>query len=147
MGAGTQIPSLDGVRALSFGLVFFGHVGYNGFIPTTFGVTVFFFLSGYLITTLMRQELANSGTVSLRHFYMRRAVRILPPFYLVLILAVFASAIGLSPSTAEPQSIWALALHWSNYYMVEHDNQGFPPGTGVYWSLSLIHISEPTRPY
>src|SRR5229473_790790 len=86
------VPSLDGLRAFSFLLVFVAHAGLEGIVPGGFGVTVFFFLSGYLITTLMRQEFERYGDVSLKHFYLRRVLRILPPFYLVLIAATAASA-------------------------------------------------------
>ena len=48
-----KIPSLDGIRALSFLIVFISHDQLEQ-VPGLFGIVVFFFLSGYLITTLMR---------------------------------------------------------------------------------------------
>src|SRR6478735_7378950 len=91
-----HIPSLDGLRAASFMVVFLSHAGLADYgIPGGFGVTVFFFLSGYLITTLLRLEHMNSGAVSLRDFYLRRVLRILPPFYAVLLLAIGLTALGL----------------------------------------------------
>src|SRR5271163_2884515 len=90
-----HIPSLDGLRAVSFLIVFLAHAGVEGF-PGGFGVTVFFFLSGYLITTLMRMEADASGKVSLKHFYLRRALRILPPFYVVLVAATLLAAAGVT---------------------------------------------------
>jgi peptidoglycan/LPS O-acetylase OafA/YrhL len=132
-----HIPSLDGIRALSFGLVFAGHAGLNRVVPTVFGVTVFFFLSGYLITTLLRREAEKSGTISFEKFYLRRVLRIFPPFYLVLALALGAAFVGLVPPAAEPASITSVILHYSNYYIVAHDHQGFLAGTGVYWSLAV----------
>jgi peptidoglycan/LPS O-acetylase OafA/YrhL len=131
------IPSLDGIRALSFGLVFAGHAGLNKIVPTVFGVTVFFFLSGYLITTLLRREYATTRTVSLRKFYLRRALRILPPFYLVYALALASWGIGILPPPAELASIPAVLLHYANYYVVRHDHDGFLTGTGIYWSLAV----------
>src|SRR6202041_2220878 len=68
-----HIPSLDGLRAVSFFMVFAAHAGLDRMVPGGFGVTVFFFLSGYLITTLLRVEADGSGHVSLKHFYLRRA--------------------------------------------------------------------------
>jgi peptidoglycan/LPS O-acetylase OafA/YrhL len=85
-----HVPSLDGMRGGAFLLVFFGHALPDAmlrFVPPAFGVTVFFVLSGYLITTLLRREVDKSGTVSFRDFYLRRALRILPPFYIVLVLS------------------------------------------------------------
>src|SRR5579862_3542962 len=77
-----HIPSLDGLRAISFFIVFAAHAGLDRIVPGGFGVTVFFFLSGYLITTLMRMETDKSARVNLKNFYLRRALRILPPFYI-----------------------------------------------------------------
>src|ERR1700733_3228445 len=82
-----HIPSLDGIRAASFLIVFAAHAGLADLVPGGFGVTVFFFLSGYLITTLLRMEWQQSGTVSLKQFSLRRVLRILPPFYFTLLLA------------------------------------------------------------
>jgi peptidoglycan/LPS O-acetylase OafA/YrhL len=132
-----KIPSLDGLRALSFGLVFAGHAGLNKIVPTVFGVTVFFFLSGYLITTLLRQEFEKTGSVSLKNFYLRRILRILPPFYLVYAMALVAWGVGFLPRPTELASIAAVLLHYANYYIVVHDHHGFLTGTGIYWSLAV----------
>ena len=83
-----HIPSLDGIRGLSFLLVFVAHAGLDNYVPGGFGVTIFFFLSGFLITSLLRTEFEKHAAVSLRHFWLRRILRILPPFYLVLAAAV-----------------------------------------------------------
>src|SRR5262249_59072136 len=88
------IPSLDGIRAGPVMVVFAGHAGLRGLIPGDFGVTVFFFLSGYLITTLLRMEHEQTGAISFRAFYLRRVLRIFPPFYLVLIVATLLTAVN-----------------------------------------------------
>ena len=62
-GEALHLPSLDGIRAISFLIVFAAHAGLERVIPGGFGVTVFFFLSGYLITTLLRIERETHGTV------------------------------------------------------------------------------------
>jgi peptidoglycan/LPS O-acetylase OafA/YrhL len=82
----------------------------------------------------LRLELEKTGTVSLKNFYLRRMLRILPPFYLVFACALGAYGVGLLPPPSEPWSIAAVPLHYANYYIVAHDNQGFLTGTGVYWS-------------
>jgi peptidoglycan/LPS O-acetylase OafA/YrhL len=134
---GHEIPSLDGLRAISFLIVFVSHAGLPSLIPGGFGVTVFFFLSGFLITTLLRLEQQESGHIVLRDFYARRALRILPPFYTVLILAVAGAAIGWIPGTLAPAPIAALAFHYSNYWTIAHGDRGMPAGTVVYWSLAV----------
>jgi peptidoglycan/LPS O-acetylase OafA/YrhL len=132
-----HIPSLDGIRAASFLVVFVAHAGLPDLIPGGFGVTVFFFLSGYLITTLMRQEWEALGTVSLKQFYLRRALRILPPFYLTLALATAAAGFGLLAGGFASSAIVAQSFHAANYWIILHGYDGQPGGTGVYWSLAV----------
>jgi peptidoglycan/LPS O-acetylase OafA/YrhL len=131
-----EIPSLDGVRAVSFLIVFLAHAGVP-YIPGGFGVTVFFFLSGYLITTLLRREAEENGGISFKLFYLRRAVRILPPFYTVLALALTLSMIGLLPGDISWPGLAAQALHYANYWVVWYGWDGLLGGTGVYWSLAV----------
>ena len=133
-----QIPSLDGLRAVSFFIVFAAHAGFE-LIPGGLGVMIFFFLSGYLITTLMGVEVAKTGGVSLKNFYLRRALRILPPFYLVLFGATALRLCGF-PREAPPLALMPVAsqiLHFSNYWIAWHGWSGVAPGTGVYWSLAV----------
>jgi peptidoglycan/LPS O-acetylase OafA/YrhL len=130
------IPSLDGIRALSFLTVFLAHVGMPG-IPGGFGVTVFFFLSGYLITTLLRRESERSGAVNLKLFYLRRVLRIFPPFYLILSLALVLTLLSVLPPEFSWPAVAAQALHYSNYWVVARGWDGLLGGTGVYWSLAV----------
>src|SRR5215467_1615399 len=97
---GGRIRSLDGLRAVSIGLVMISHLlGIRGFfIPEAagrifelgeLGVRVFFVISGFLITSILLKELADRNSVNLVRFYFRRTLRIFPPYYLfVLVLAV-----------------------------------------------------------
>jgi peptidoglycan/LPS O-acetylase OafA/YrhL len=136
---GEHIPSLDGLRAISFFIVFAAHAGLGAVVPGGFGVTVFFFLSGYLITTLMSVEVAKTGRVSLTAFYLRRALRILPPFYIVLVTMTGLCFVGFLRSIVPPQPLPVIAqmLHFSNYWIAFRGWGGVAPGTGVYWSLAV----------
>src|SRR5438445_3347113 len=109
------IPSLDGIRAAAVMLVFAAHAGLKERIPGNFGVTVFFFLSGYLITTLLRIEYDQSGRVNLGPFYLRRVLRILPPMYLVLGMATLLTVTGLLQGSVAPRALLAQGLHLSSY--------------------------------
>lgn len=94
-------PQLDGVRALAFLLVFLHHAdpvpaqtalarAYNCLVPWGIaGVDLFFVLSGFLITTLLLQEKIKTSTVSYKAFFVRRALRIWPLYFLALFLAGF----------------------------------------------------------
>ena len=96
----TRIPSLDGLRALSIFLVLALHTlqrfslthhvafGWYGLFNGADGVFIFFEISGFLITSLLLQEHAKRGSISLRGFYLRRAFRILPPLYLYIGIVV-----------------------------------------------------------
>jgi peptidoglycan/LPS O-acetylase OafA/YrhL len=132
------IPSLDGLRAAAVLLVFAAHTGMPIPIPGNFGVTIFFFLSGYLITTLLRMELERTGRVSLPGFYLRRTLRILPPFLVVLGGASAVTMAGALEGGVEPGAFLAQLLNLSNYYIVSHGWwDGRAPGTWVFWSLSV----------
>jgi peptidoglycan/LPS O-acetylase OafA/YrhL len=137
-GEAFYIPSLDGLRALAVMIVFAAHAGFVVPIPGNFGVTIFFFLSGYLITTLARLELARTGGISLARFYLRRVLRILPPFYLVLAGASLLCAAGALEGSLRPDAVLAQGLHLSNYYIIDQGWwTGRAPGTWVFWSLAV----------
>src|SRR5256885_153939 len=133
------IPSLDGLRAASVMLVFAAHSGLKDRVPGNFGVTVFFFLSGYLITTLLRVEHDRTGAISLRGFYLRRILRIFPPYYLVLAIATALMLTGALPGPRlQLDALAAQALYLTNYYIIGHGWwDGRAPGTWIFWSLSV----------
>jgi peptidoglycan/LPS O-acetylase OafA/YrhL len=132
-----RIPSLDGIRALSFLVVFLSHAGPNHtIISGDVGVTTFFFLSGFLITTLMRTETERSGSLNVRKFYLRRALRIFPPFYLVWFAAVLLGLLLYPAGTLYGPTLLAQALFVSNYEGIYGANREIP-GTGILWSLSV----------
>jgi peptidoglycan/LPS O-acetylase OafA/YrhL len=136
---GVEIPSLNGVRALAITAVFLQHAGINS--PGPLFVTVFFFLSGYLITTLMRMEFEKTGAISFKAFYLRRAFRILPPLYLVLILAIVITQIGILSQKLRASAVLSQFFFLSNYQILHAGwngpNTGRPPGTADLWSLSI----------
>ena len=132
-----KIPSLDGIRAVAFLLVFLSHSAPGLQVPGRFGVTVFFFLSGFLITTLLRLELEDFGTINFRAFYLRRALRIFPPFYLALGVAILLERYGAPHVPYDPAALRALALHFGNYRAILHGFASMPRGTDSYWSLAV----------
>src|SRR6476661_3356378 len=102
-----KIPSLDGWRALSViwlisfhcmfyltsgftpesKVILFNDIFFNAMWAGSFGVVVFFVLSGFLITRILITEKDRTGQVDFKKFYFRRATRILPCFYLVLLMS------------------------------------------------------------
>ena len=142
------IPSLDGLRALAFLMVFLSHcpaltklLHLPGDLGE-FGVGVFFLLSGYLITTLLRQEAERSGRISLSHFYLRRILRIFPPMYLCILAGLICVGLGLFPYNFSLWTVAAQCLHLHNYCVIAHVlHYQCPPamirGTTVLWSLAV----------
>ena len=134
------IASLDGLRAVSILIVFLAHAGLKGIVPGFFGVTVFFFLSGYLITTLLRVEFESSGSIGLRAFYIRRIFRIWPLFYLVLIVATLLTWFGVygPPPPLDAGLVFMQFAHLANYAIVKAGWYfGRSPESWVYWSLAV----------
>src|SRR6202012_6185487 len=84
------IPALDGLRAVAVALVLADHGGIPGMSGGFLGVDVFFVLSGFLITSLLLDELGRSGRIDLANFWIRRARRLLP----ALVLMVLTVAVG-----------------------------------------------------
>lgn len=114
-----HIAPLDGIRALSVAIVMLSHAGLERLIPGGLGVSAFFFLSGYLITTLLRVEQARTMDVSMRGFYARRALRILPPMWITLAVALAFVFFGVLEATGgsglDPLAVAAQFLFVSNY--------------------------------
>ena len=78
-------PALDGIRALAVLAVLLYHSGYAWMPGGFLGVDVFFVLSGFLITSLLLGEWSVRSTISLPAFYRRRARRLLPALFALLI--------------------------------------------------------------
>ena len=131
------IPSLDGVRAVAVALVFFAHSGLENIIPGGLGVTLFFVLSGYLITTLMRIEHASNGGVSYRHFYLRRLLRLMPPLLIVVAVAGLLSTLSIIGGHFTLGGLLSALFYVGNYFVIAQDYQGMPAGIGVVWSLAI----------
>lgn len=99
-----RIPSLDGIRAIAVLMVLLGHSVYGlpvaaatvvgWFQVSRVGVSVFFVLSGYLITRLLVEEQRRDGSISLKAFYVRRFFRIIPAYYVYLTCILLASRAG-----------------------------------------------------
>lgn len=99
---------LDGLRAVALIPIMFLHAGFNTFSGGFVGVDVFFVLSGYLITSIMLGDLQR-GTFSIAHFYERRARRILPALFGVLLICSALVWFWLLPAEIEQYSKSLLA--------------------------------------
>jgi peptidoglycan/LPS O-acetylase OafA/YrhL len=131
------LPGLDGLRAVAVSLVFFQHfyqfpkdqsVLHRVSDQGGFGVEIFFVLSGFLITYLVLREERGTGSISLKLFYARRALRILPP----LVLFLFAISLGTTLGVINvPAADIAASLCFLRNYV------GDSPETGHLWTLAI----------
>lgn len=134
----SKIPSLDGWRAVAVSLVFLSHAGLGHIVPGGLGVTIFFFLSGYLITRLLSIELSKSGHINLPLFYARRALRLTPPLLLTLVLVYTLTYFGFLAGSVSIGAFFAQLFYYWNYFYLYFDGSKFAPeGTGVFWSLAI----------
>lgn len=134
-----EIPSLDGIRAISVLVVVVSHSGFGTVVPGGLGVTIFFFLSGYLITTLILAEERRSGRLNVTSFYARRIFRLFPPLLITLAIAYALVHAGLLGGSATIEGFTAQLLYFANYYsiFVDPSDRLTPKGTGVLWSLAV----------
>jgi peptidoglycan/LPS O-acetylase OafA/YrhL len=137
------IPAIDGLRALAVIAVMFYHLGFT-WIPGGFlGVDLFFVISGYVITRLLLDSIAQSGGLDLKGFYIARARRLLPALVFTLLTTTIAIGIW-APDTIKrlmtdmPFAIsgtmnWWLVGHHQDYF----ESIGRPPLLQHTWSLAV----------
>lgn len=133
---------IDGLRALAVLTVIFAHAGFAVFGGGFIGVDVFFVISGYLITSIILGEYAK-GEFSLIRFYERRARRILPALFFVLLCTLPFAWMWLLPTAYEQfsKSLMMATLSVSNIYFLKKTDYFAPDASEVpllhTWSLGV----------
>lgn len=128
---------LDGLRGVAVGLVvachaFKGHFDNLGPV----GVTTFFALSGFLITSLLLEERESTGRVSFGGFYARRVRRLLPALFVYLaVWTVAGSFIDKIEFKVRSIDLIATALYFQNWRLATFHNVSWP--TAITWTLSI----------
>ncbi len=130
-------PELDGIRGLSVLAVVFWHISLPYVRAGNIGVDVFFVLSGFLITTLLLQEWEKTGTISLKNFYLRRSLRLLPVLLVLLTLFAIYSTFYQTKEEAEASYKYILATlfyvaNWVQVFGGLHHHE-----LGHTWSLAV----------
>lgn len=135
---------LQGLRALAVGLVLLYHLWPNHVSGGFVGVDVFFVVSGFLITGHLYRELSTTGTISLRKFWARRVMRLLPLAFTVLVFSLIIMLLFV-PQTVWGMNVrqilgslfyvenWVLAIDSVDYMAAENE----PSLVQHYWSLSI----------
>ena len=133
--SGAYIPAIDGLRAISILLVLFSHAGLGHIIPGNLGVLIFFVISGFLITRLMIVEIESTGTLSLKAFYLRRIIRLMPA--MLVYLAIFGTiTVYFFNAEITATHILSAVLYFANYYQVYVNYPPYNP-VPILWSLAV----------
>ena len=135
-------PEIDGLRCIAVLPVIFFHAGFELFNGGFIGVDVFFVISGYLITSIILKE-KQEGKFTLLNFYERRARRILPPLFIVIICCLPLAWMLMTPNDLKDfgQSLMATSTFLSNYHFFMES--GYFATAGEFnpllhtWSLAL----------
>ena len=137
------MAGLDGLRAVAVLAVIAYHLN-TGWAPGgLLGVSVFFVLSGYLITDLLLGQRARDGPMELREFWLRRARRLLPALWVMLaVVIVWVTVAEASQLDSLRQDVLAALFYVSNWsYIVQHISYfasfGPPSPLGHLWSLAV----------
>ncbi len=135
-------PGLDGLRGLAVAAVVAFHAGYGWARGGFLGVSVFFTLSGFLITSLLLAEHGETGGISLRQFWGRRARRLLPAALSGLVLALMASQSMPNAATTVRGDVLAALADVANWRFLT-SGQSYadlftaPSPVLHYWSLAI----------
>ncbi len=137
------IPALDGLRAIAVLAVLVYHSGVRWLPGGFLGVEVFFVLSGYLITSLLVSEYRETGRIDLKSFWIRRARRLLPALFLLLLATLTYAVIFLPQQVTQLRSdAVAAALYVTNWWLIfDHksyfEEMGRPSLLKHLWSLAV----------
>ena len=131
------IPALDGLRALAVLLVVASHAAPAHLVPGGFGVTLFFFISGYLLTGQLAEEHRRTGRIDFRGFYLRRMLRLLPAgLAFVAVSGLVFLALGGSLGAAE----WVSALlYGANYFDILAGYRSDLAVAGPHGAVAVAH--------
>ncbi|MDQ1402909.1 MAG: hypothetical protein QOG03_1225 [Actinomycetota bacterium] len=146
-------PALDGVRALAIVAVMAFHTSLRGTSGGFLGVVVFFVLSGFLITSLLLEELDRTQRVRLRAFYRRRALRLYPALVVMLIVTTSVALVA-SPDHARHTALngfialtyvanWVIALtHWKLDFLGHTWSLAIEEQFYLLWPIALIGLTR-----
>lgn len=150
----TYYPALDGLRTIAVGIVLCAHGGVTWFRSGGVGVDIFFVLSGFLITTILRTECQRTSGINFRNFYARRFLRLAPALFLTCAVVAVAKpamgepfpgtdiALALSYTANWAQALYGHYMTWLNHcWSLAIEEQFY-----LIWPLVILGSSGPSAP-
>lgn len=137
------ITGLDGIRAIAVIMVLAYHLKMALFKSGFLGVTVFFILSGYLITGILISEVEEEGTIDLKNFWLRRIRRLVPAVMSMAVVIIFVSAVvNKIIFTKGCKDFLASVLGFNNWWQIFNkvsyfEAAGVPSPFTHCWSLAI----------
>ena len=137
------VPALDGLRAFAVLAVIFYHMGLGWAPGGLMGVTVFFVISGYLINGLLVAEHEQTGSISLKSFWLRRVRRLFPAIFLSVVgTAALCTIFDHTLLDKMRPDILPSLLFYNNWWQIFRDmsyfeQAGNPSPLTHFWSLSI----------
>ena len=137
------ITGLDGIRAIAVIMVLSYHLKLSLFKSGFLGVTVFFVLSGYLITGILISEVEEEGTIDLKNFWLRRIRRLVPAVMSMAVVIIFVSAVvNRVIFTKGCKDFLASVLGFNNWWQIFNkvsyfEAAGVPSPFTHCWSLAI----------
>lgn len=137
------ITGLDGIRAIAVIMVLAYHLKLALFKSGFLGVTVFFVLSGYLITGILISEVEEEGTIDLKNFWLRRIRRLVPAIMSMAVVIIFVSAVvNRIIFTKGCKDFLASVLGFNNWWQIFNkvsyfEAAGVPSPFTHCWSLAI----------
>jgi len=139
----SYIPGLDGIRALAVLAVLCYHANYSWALGGFLGVETFFVLSGFLITLLLLSEWQATGGINLKNFWLRRARRLLPAVWLLLLILPLVTILFARDALPRlKEDIPAALFYLTNWVYIFREVPYFeafgrPPLLQQLWSLAV----------
>ena len=131
--AGGRYAHIDALRAAAVTLVVVSHAGITS-IPGGTGVTIFFAICGFIITHLLLRERRTAGTFEIRAFYLRRVLKLAPPFVVLILVptAIYSFFGQINWNDVASQTFFVF-----NWALLLSDGIHVLPGSDVVWSLAI----------
>lgn len=133
IGASSRFEHIDALRAVAVLLVAISHAGLGSIVPGGAGVTIFFTISGFIITFILLREKERFGRFEVSKFYWKRLLKLGPPLLVLIIIPTFVYSLF---AQIDLHAVLGQIFFFYNWVKIAGDANVLP-GSGVTWSLAI----------